>query len=155
MKSNNLRLLPLICLTAHLVTACLESGGACTNACRAIVDCESETLALSPADKRVRLHECRIQCRDQFWSVDYADCLSSSQGDCVEIEACPFSSEIPDEYLERYGDDTGDSGDEPCNIDCFERRCYLGNLYCYDNCGNPSHIYQYCDSGCTGNRCNG
>ena len=158
-----------ILLTAWAASACLESGGTCTNACRFMLECRETRIdrELAPEEKRVELHDCRLQCRNGFyagiWTDAYTDCVTASKGDCEVIDACPAASGLPEDLWGYVGYDTdyswedfleGDPGDTSYdNSDCVLLACYTDDLYCYDESGDRTRRVEACPNGCSDGRC--
>ncbi len=169
MSFGSLHRFVAILLTAWLVAACLENGGTCTNACRFMLDCRESRInrALAPEEKRVELHDCRLQCRNGFyvgiWTEEYTDCVTASEGDCEAIDACPAVAGLPEEAWGYVGYDTdyswedlieGDTESIPYeDSDCVLVACYSDDLYCYDASGNRSRRAESCPNGCSDGSC--
>lgn len=173
MKLGNLHRTMAILLTAWFFSACLENGGTCTNACRFMLDCRETRInrTLAPEEKRVELHDCRLQCRNGLyagiWTEEYTDCVTASKGNCEAIDACPAASGLPEEAWGYVGYDTdyswedllegdfnGDPAELPSDVsDCVLLACYSDDLYCYDEFGERTRRVESCPNGCSEGRC--
>lgn len=53
------------------------------------------------------------------------------------------------------GSQSNPGGRSPCTATkaCAYTRCNGGNVWCYDDCSNPSQIAQQCPAGCSGQAC--
>ncbi len=105
-----------------------------------ISDCEPKQVVSSSDLTNPSLPSYRDNTDSLRYDGNFGGCIGGSiyEGiDCSDTDNCV--------------DDCG--GDCTVTDSCAEERCYEGDVWCYDNCGDPDHLKESCPEGCEDGRC--